>query len=53
MPSPCHDALPPHSLRSHFVKLGAPDEELAAKSMRELEAHSQVGLLSCCELVCC
>lgn len=29
--------------RSHFVKLGAPDEELAAKSIRELEAHSQVG----------
>ncbi|KAI7836305.1 hypothetical protein COHA_009813 [Chlorella ohadii] len=27
---------------SHFVKLGAPDEELAAKSMRELEAHSQI-----------
>lgn len=27
---------------SHFVKLAAPDEELAAKSMRELEAHSQV-----------
>lgn len=27
---------------SHFVKLAAPDEELAGKSMRELEAHSQI-----------
>ncbi|KAL4440141.1 hypothetical protein ABPG75_003142 [Micractinium tetrahymenae] len=27
---------------SHFVKLAAPDEELAAKSVRELEAHSQI-----------
>lgn len=33
----------PPGLCSHFVKLAAPDEELAAKSMRELEAHSQVA----------
>lgn len=38
-PSPrCSPPLP----RSHFVKLAAPDEQLAAKSLRELEAHSQV-----------
>ncbi|GAB4823765.1 hypothetical protein N2152v2_010811 [Parachlorella kessleri] len=27
---------------SHFVKLGAPNEELVAKSIRELEGHSQI-----------
>ncbi|PRW39126.1 UV damage repair endonuclease [Chlorella sorokiniana] len=27
---------------SHFVKLAAPDDDLAAKSIRELEAHSQI-----------
>lgn len=27
---------------SHFVKLAAPGEELVGKSLRELEAHSQV-----------
>lgn len=40
-PAPTADA--PAFDCSHFVKLAAPDEALAAKSMRELEAHSQVG----------
>lgn len=28
---------------SHFVKLAAPNQELAQKSINELEAHSKVG----------
>lgn len=35
---------------SHFIKLAAPDEALLAKSIKELEVHSQVNIQALCSL---
>ncbi len=37
---------------SHFIKLAAEDKDLLAKSIKELEVHSQVSIHALCSLGC-